>query len=186
MQISYNIMISAYITEGQFQEAAHVFQSMKNDGHIPDSLTYLALLQVYVRGQKYLEAEEVIQKMQLAGITPNHSHFNPLISAFTRNGYLEDAKRVLLNMKTAGLDPDLACCRAMIRAYVDYGVIEEGIFFFEQIRKLVKADAYILSAAVHLYNHVGEDCKAKELMCLIEREGVPFLSQLKIGSRTKA
>lgn len=158
---------------------------MKKDGHIPDSLSYLALVQAYVKGHQYTEAEDVIDMMQTTGITPSCSHFNFLISSFTRKGCVRDAERVFQNIKKAGLDPDLACCRTMLRAYMDSGLIDEGISFFEQISESVKPDAFILSAAVHLYGGMGQDSKAEELLYFMDEEGVPFLSHLKIGSRAK-
>ncbi|CAA6669601.1 unnamed protein product [Spirodela intermedia] len=184
-KISYNIMINAYATSGLYHEANSLFQSMQKDGHIPDSLSYLALVQAYVKGHQYTEAGDAIDTMQRTGITPSCSHFNFLISAFTRNGRVRDAERVFLNIKKAGLDPDLACCRSMLRAYMDCGLIDEAISFFEQISESVKPDAFILSAAAHLYGSMGQDSKAEELLHLMNEEGVPFLSHLKIGSRAK-
>ncbi|XP_078438112.1 tetratricopeptide repeat (TPR)-like superfamily protein isoform X1 [Wolffia australiana] len=184
-KISYNMMINAYATNGEYQEAENLFQSLKKDGLIPDSLSYLALIQAYVKGQKFAEAEQKIENMQIAGISLSCSHFNSLISAFIKNGRIGDAERVFFNMKQAGLAPDVACCRAMTRAYVDFGLVEEGIFFFEQIKESVKPDALILTAAVHFYARIGEYSKAEELVFLMNQENLPFLSQLKIGSRER-
>ncbi|KAK8969819.1 Pentatricopeptide repeat-containing protein [Platanthera guangdongensis] len=181
-KISYNIMINAYAIAGLHAEAENVFIEMANDGHSPDSLTYLALVRAYAQACMYYDAEKVISRMNEAEISPTCAHFNYLILALVRERRIEDAERVCAQMKRAGLNPDLACCRTMVRMYMDYGRVEKGLDFFESTSGLIKPDGFILSAAVHLYEHAEKFAEAGKVLDDINLEGLLFLKNLKVGS----
>ncbi|KAK8939147.1 Pentatricopeptide repeat-containing protein [Platanthera zijinensis] len=182
-KISYNIMINAYATAGLHAEAENVFIEMANDGHSPDSLTYLALVRAYTQACMYYEAEKVISRMNEAEISPTCAHFNYLILALVRERRIEDAERVCAQMKRAGLNPDLACCRTMVRMYMDYGRVEKGLDFFESTSGLIKPDGFILSAAVHLYEHAEKFDEAGKVLDDINLKGLLFLKNLKVGCK---
>ncbi|KAL0905350.1 hypothetical protein M5K25_023762 [Dendrobium thyrsiflorum] len=184
-KISYNTMINAYATTGLHSEAESIFKDMRRDGHSPDSISYLALLRAYTQSRRYCDAEKVISRMQEANVSPSCAHFNHLILAFAREGCIGDAERVYNSMKQTGLDPDLACCRTMMRTYIDYGLVNEGLFFFESTNGMIKPDGFILSAAVHLYEHVGKPAEAGKILDTINLEGLLFLRSLEVGSKLK-
>ncbi|THG09889.1 pentatricopeptide repeat-containing protein At5g27270 isoform X2 [Camellia sinensis] len=186
-KVSYNIMMNVYATAGLHCETKELFLAMQKDGCLPDSLTYLALVQAYTLGLKYSEAEDAIISMQKVGFPASCAHFNLLLSAFVKAGLIQEAERVYGELiSTAGLSPDLACCRTMLRGYMDYGHVKEGISLFESIRECVEPDRFIMSAAVHLYKSVGMELRADQILNSMDSLAIPFLKNLKIGSKTKA
>lgn len=185
LQVSYNIMINVYATEGLYHEVEKLFQAMQRDGFSPDSFTYLSLIQAYTKSLKYSEAEETINSMQKQGIHPSCSHFNHLLFAFSKAGLITEAKRVFKELLMAGLSPDLACYRTMLKGYMDYGCVEEGITFFEQVRESIEQDKFILSAAVHLYKYAGKELEAKSISDFMSSLRIPFLKNLEVGLKMK-
>lgn len=182
-QISYNTMINVYATAAHYHEAETLFHDMQRDGHSPDSLSYLALIRAYTEARNYRAAEDTIGKMESGEILPSRAHFNQLILAFVREGSIHDAERIYNKMKLTGLVPDLACCRTLMRGYVDYGLVNDGILFFESISGFIKPDGFILSAAIHLYELVGKETEAADVLDTMNIEGLLFLRNLRIGSK---
>lgn len=184
-KISYNIMINAYATAGLPHEAEHLFRDMERDGHSPDSLSYLALVKAHTEAHNYSEAEDIICRMKAVGISPSSAHFHHLILAFVREGSIADAERIYNQMKQTGLSPDLACCRTMMRGYLDYGLPDEGVHFFEMVNGLIKPDGFILSAAVHIYEFLGKETEAGDILDTMNIEGLVFLRNLRVGSKSR-
>ncbi|KAL1323354.1 hypothetical protein HN51_033690 [Arachis hypogaea] len=184
-KVSYNIIINVYANAGACHEAEKLFQAMQRQGCSPDSFTYLSLVQAYTQSLKYSEAEETICTMKSKGILPSCAHFNILISAFMKAGMINEAKRVYEELPTFGLIPDLICHRTMVKGYMENGCVEEGISLFESISTSIKGDTFIMSAGVHFYEAAGMKRKTEELLCLMNKMGIPFLRKLEFGSRVK-
>ncbi|KAG6738543.1 hypothetical protein POTOM_058163 [Populus tomentosa] len=179
--VSYNVMAKVYAMSGLYHEVEELFKVMEIDGCPPDSFTYLSLVQAYSESSKCLEAEETINAMQKKGIPPSCAHFKHLLYALVKDGLMVEAERVYMELLSAGLNPDLVCCRAMLRGYMDYGHVEKGIKFFEQIRESVKADRFIMSAAVHLYKSAGKKLEAEVLFESMKSLRISFLNELEVG-----
>ncbi|KAM5557934.1 pentatricopeptide repeat-containing protein [Rosa sericea] len=184
--VSYNIMMNVYATGGLYQEAEKLFKAMKQDDWLPDSFTYLSLVRAYTESLKYSEAEETINSMQEDGVYPSCSHFNLILSAFAKMGLIGEAERVYEGLLAAGLSPDAACYGTMLRGYMDYGHVEEGIKFYQQISGSIKADRFILSAAVHFYRSVGKEVEAQSVLHSMSSMGISFLESLEVGSKLKS
>lgn len=176
-------MINVYATGGLYQEAEELFKAMQRNGRTPDSFTYLSLIRVYTACLKYEKAEETIISMKKTGIYPSCAHFNLLLSAFAKEGLIGEAERVYKELVAAGLRPDVSCKQTMLRGYMDYGHVKEGIHFFEQISESVEGDRFIMSAAVHFYRSTGKEVEALNVLDSMSRLGIPFLENLKIGSK---
>lgn len=185
MQVSYNIMINAYATAGLHHEAEELFQAMRRDRCSPDSLTYLALIRAYTESSKFSEAEEIIMSMQKEGVPPSCVHFNQLLSAFAKAGFTEETEKVYRAIISAGLSPDMACYRTMLRGYLEYGHVRKGITFFEEIRKFVEPDRFIMSSAVNFYKFAGKESEAEGILDSMKSLGIPFLKNLEVGSKRK-
>ena len=181
LQVSYNIMVKVYAMSGLYHEVEDLFKAMERDGCPPDSSTYLSLVQAYSESSKCLEAEETINAMRKKGIPPSCAHFKHLLYALVKAGLMIEAERVYMELLSAGLNPDLLCCRAMLRGYMDYGHVEKGIKFFEQIRESVKADRFIMSAAVHLYKSAGKKLEAEVVFESMKNLRISFLDELEVG-----
>uniref|UniRef100_A0A6N2KM93 PROP1-like PPR domain-containing protein n=1 Tax=Salix viminalis TaxID=40686 RepID=A0A6N2KM93_SALVM len=179
--VSYNIMVKVYAMSGLYHEVEDLFKAMVRDGCPPDSSTYLSLVQAYSESSKCLEAEETINAMRKKGIPPSCAHFKHLLYALVKAGLMIEAERVYMELLSAGLNPDLLCCRAMLRGYMDYGHVEKGIKYFEQIRESVKADRFIMSAAVHLYKSAGKKLEAEAVFESMKNLRISFLDELEVG-----
>ena len=178
--------MNVYATGGLYEEAEKLFKAMKQDGWLPDSFTYLSLVRAYTESLKYSEAEKTINSMQEDGVYPSCSHFNLVLSAFAKMGLIGEAKRAYKELLAAGLNPDATCYGTMLRGFMDYGHVEEGIEFFEKISDSIKADRFILSAAVHFYKSVGNELEAQNILRSMGSMGLSFLENLEVGSKLKS
>jgi pentatricopeptide repeat protein len=180
-------MMNAYATSGRYEEAESLFREMHKEGHIPDSVTYLALVKAYTESKHYSKAEETLfHVMPKERLTPSSSHFNYLILAFIKEGSINNARRIYNQMREMGVRPNLACCRGMMRAFLELGLVEEGVSFFETLHGSVKPDSYILSAVAHLYEFLGNGHGAKNILDAINAQGLVFIGNLEVGSKRDA
>lgn len=187
LQISYNSMINACATSGLHEEAESLLSGMLKEGRNPDSVTYLALVRAYTESKHYSKAEEILfHVMPKKRLIPLPSHFNCLIFAFMKEGSINNAHRIYDQMREMGVRPNLACCRIMMRAYLEFGLVEEGISFFETLHGSVKPDSYILSAAAHLYEFVGNGIEVGKVLDAINVQGLVFIRNLEVGSKCDA
>lgn len=178
-------MITACADAKLYHEAENLLLGMQNSGFSPDSSTYLAIIRAYAEKKKYAEAEKTIVSMQKEGISPKCAHFNLLLTALTRAGLMVEADRIYRKILSSGLDPDLDSKSKMLKGYLDFGCIEEGISFFRRECSSLGLDRYLLSAAIHLYRSAGNESQADELLETMKNSGVPFLNNLKVGSKRK-
>lgn len=178
-------MMNVYSTARLPLEAEKLFETMQSDGVPPDSFTYLALVRAYTEGLKYAEAEEAIMSMRKKGIPPSCDHYNLLLLAFAKAGLTNEAESVFDKIIAAGLSPDLACYRSLLRGYMDYGHVEQGIGLYERIKEFVKADRFIMSAAVHMYKSAGMEHVAQDVLSSMNSLGISFLENLEVGLKTR-
>lgn len=179
-------MMNIYAADGLYHEAEDLLLSMRKNGCSPDSRTYLAIIRAYSQRSRYSEAEEAIASMQNEGISPSCAHFNHLLLGFTRTGLIGEADRIYRRISSTGLNPDIESKRIMLRGYLDFGHVEEGISFFERECSNVGSDRFILSAAVQFYESADNKLRAEELLDSINNMRVSFLTNLKLGSKTKS
>ncbi|KAF3792927.1 Pentatricopeptide repeat-containing protein [Nymphaea thermarum] len=182
-KISYDTMINAFAVTGLYEQAQQLFQTMQSEGYCPDTFTHLALTRAYLEGKKYLEAEEIIHVMRNKGLRPTCAYFNEIITAYSKAGLVTDAERVYVRISETGIAPDMSCYRTMLRTYMENGCLDEGISFFRSIYRTVKPDIFILSAAVHLYEHAGMKHEAEDVLELLNMHGLAFQKNLRVGRK---
>ncbi|XP_031483174.1 pentatricopeptide repeat-containing protein At5g27270 isoform X2 [Nymphaea colorata] len=182
-KISYDTMINAFAVAGLYEQAQQLFQTMQSEGYCPDTFTHLALTRAYLEGKKYLEAEEIIHVMRNKGLRPTCAYFNEIITAYSKAGLVTDAERVYVRISETGIAPDISCYRTMLRTYMENGCLDEGISFFRSIYRTVKPDIFILSAAVHLYEHAGMKHEAEDVLEFLNMHGLAFQKNLRVGRK---
>lgn len=67
--------------------------------------------------------------------------------------------------------------------YVENGCFDEGISFFRSIYQTVMPDIFILSAAVHLYQHAGMKQEAEDILEFLNMHGLAFQNNMRVGRR---
>ncbi|XP_058092609.1 pentatricopeptide repeat-containing protein At3g03580-like [Magnolia sinica] len=98
-QSSWNVMIAACGMNGQGEEACLLLTRMEEDGHKPNSITFISLLSscshsgMVDKGCEYFDL--MVKKH---GIQPGPEHYTCMIDMFGRAGRLEEAYRLIERM----------------------------------------------------------------------------------------
>lgn len=128
--VSWNVMISAYLREGQGEEALQLFDSMQHKGITPTKVTYICMLSACVN-----EGSLVIGKLLHARISASRFQADvvvctALLNMYGRCGSMEDACRTFYCIE----DRDVISWNAMIEAYHDHGLYKESFALSSQMQ----------------------------------------------------
>ncbi|KAL0909036.1 hypothetical protein M5K25_023558 [Dendrobium thyrsiflorum] len=120
--LSWNSMISAFVSTGSTEPALDLLRSMASVGYEPDIVTWNTILDGYCRVGRFAEAVEIFNQMT----EPNVVSYTIMIVGHARSGNHEAALGIFRRMASGGaVPPDqdtlscvVACCRhvAAVRA----------------------------------------------------------------------
>ncbi|KAL3827995.1 hypothetical protein ACJIZ3_016797 [Penstemon smallii] len=124
--VLWNLMISAYATNGMGKEALSVFGEMQSAGVTPSTYTFVAALQA---------CEELLVGMQLHALLMKYCLYfdryvaNALVVMYSRCCRTDEATRVFFDMGQR----DNVSWNSMLSAYVQNGLYDESLDFFREI-----------------------------------------------------
>ncbi|MCO5611263.1 hypothetical protein L7F22_065515 [Adiantum nelumboides] len=97
---AWSSMIAAYGQKGLGEEALAVFTQMRQEGALPDKITFVSVLSACSHAGLVHDACEYFTLMQDGyGIAPMVDHYNCMIDLLGRSGQLDEAEKLILNMK---------------------------------------------------------------------------------------
>ncbi|KAK4482298.1 hypothetical protein RD792_009451 [Penstemon davidsonii] len=124
--VLWNLMISAYATNGMGEEALSVFGEMQSARVTPSTYTFVAALQA---------CEEPLVGMQLHALLTKYCLYfdryvaNALVVMYSKCGRTDEATRVFSDMG----ERDNVSWNTMLSAYVQNGLYDESLEFFHEI-----------------------------------------------------
>ncbi|XP_020586611.1 putative pentatricopeptide repeat-containing protein At1g03510 [Phalaenopsis equestris] len=113
--LSWNSMISVFVSAGSTDPALELFRSMASDGYEPDIVTWNTILDGYCRAGRCAEAVEIFNRVK----DPNVVSYTTIILGHARSGNHDAAIGIFRRMVSGGaVSPDqdmlscvVACCR---------------------------------------------------------------------------
>ena len=119
--------MGAYAVHGMSGTALSVLGDIKQNGIIPDVVSYTCLLNSYGRSRQPGKAKEVFLMMRKERRKPNVVTYNALIDAYGSNGFLAEAVEIFRQMEQDGIKPNVvsvctllaACSRSKKKVNVD-------------------------------------------------------------------
>jgi pentatricopeptide repeat protein len=117
-RVTYNLAMNTCYRLGQYDRARYYLEAMKNDGHEPDSWTYVEMLK--------LIADPEAMELYLVGSipSPNIFHYNIVLQAWAKNKRLPALVDLMGRMKNHGVPADVNTYTCAIVAFTTSGQAE--------------------------------------------------------------
>ena len=96
----------ALTSNGKFDEAAEIVQTMRDQGHQPDNVTYSQLVYGLCKADKLEDARKVLDEMEAEGCVPDLKTWTLLIQGYCSAGDVDRAVQYFTEMIEKGLDAD--------------------------------------------------------------------------------
>jgi len=110
---TWNVLISAYVMNGQAEEALTVFYRMIFEDYKPDDVTFLAVLSACFQQGLVDEGQSHFRSMKEEfGLEPRIEHYGLMVDLLGRSGQLDEAMELI---RTMPLKPDPTIWRALLR-----------------------------------------------------------------------
>ncbi|KAL6575279.1 hypothetical protein OROMI_012564 [Orobanche minor] len=151
--VMWSSMIAGYSwSRNSAREAFRLFNEMRMEGIIPNSVTLLALISTCTSLLSLCDGCVVHGYSLKSGLSSDVFVQNALINMYTKCGSLRDGVQVFHEMTTR----DCISWSALISAYGLHGDAEEALnVFYEMQRSGIKADGVIYLAVLSTCNHAG-------------------------------
>lgn len=157
--ILWTAMISGYAQNGRGHESLELFDSMLDQGFVPDHICFTSVLiacnhaGLLERGVAYFD-----QMTSVHNLIPRLDQYGCLIDLYTRKGHLRKAKEIIEGMP---FEPNTVMWSSFLRSCKVYGEIELALVAAKELLKMEPHSVvpYITLARVYagagLWNEVG-------------------------------
>ncbi|KAK9081932.1 hypothetical protein Syun_030914 [Stephania yunnanensis] len=122
--VVWNMMVSGYASNGDFEQALKCFEDMKLAGVMPDRVTWNSIIAgtVDVARRKF----NLIKEKDLIS-------WNSILAGYAMGGCHEEAILLLNEMKALGFVPDIITWNGLITGFTKTGDGNKGLHFFFRI-----------------------------------------------------
>ncbi|KQK11731.1 pentatricopeptide repeat-containing protein At3g48250, chloroplastic [Brachypodium distachyon] len=123
----------ALTSNGRFDEAAEVMESMRSEGHQPDNITYSQLVFGLCKANKCDEARKVLVEMENEGCAPDLKTWTMLIQGHCTAGEVDKALQYLTEMIENNLDADADLLDVMVRGLCNQDKVDAAYTLFVEM-----------------------------------------------------
>ena len=99
-------MLSAYVNASDMEGAEKFFRRLKQDGFVPNVITYGTLIKGYAKVNNLEKMMEIYDKMRVNGIKPNQTIFTTIMDEYGKNKDFDSAVVWYKEMESCGFPPD--------------------------------------------------------------------------------
>ncbi|KAM3751034.1 hypothetical protein ACB098_04G078600 [Castanea mollissima] len=113
-----NSVLSCLVRNGKFDSSIKMFHQMKQDGLMPDVVTYSTLLAGCIKVKHgYSKALELVRELRHSGLHMDSVIYGTLLAICASNTKLEEAESYFNQMKDEGHSPNLFHYSSLLNAY---------------------------------------------------------------------
>ncbi|XP_058188041.1 putative pentatricopeptide repeat-containing protein At2g01510 [Rhododendron vialii] len=175
--ISYNIIITGYAWDGQYEESLHLFHELQDTRFDRRQFPFATMLSI---AANTLDLDMGRQIHSQAIVTTAENEFlvgNSLVDMYAKCGRFEEAHGVFANLAYRNSVP----WTAMISAYIQKGLPEEGLNLFKDMsRASVSPDQATFASVLRASANLASLQLGKQFHSCIIRSG--FMSNVFSGS----
>ncbi|XP_052171924.1 pentatricopeptide repeat-containing protein At1g26900, mitochondrial [Diospyros lotus] len=161
---SWTAMISGFGMHGQAKNAIAFFQRMKEEGHRPNEVTFLAVLSACSHAGLVKEGMSCFESMvQDYGFTPKAEHYGCIVDLLGRAGLLEEAYKLIEGLT---IEADATAWRTLLAACRVHGNVSLG----KHVKKLLEnifeehpADSIVLLSTCAIAGRLPDNVSMQEI-----------------------
>ncbi|VVA96946.1 unnamed protein product [Arabis nemorensis] len=168
--VCWTCLLSGYVKAGLPEEAVIVFEKMRDEGHRPDHLAFVAVINTYISLGKLKDARLLFGEMP----SPDVVAWNVMISGHGKRGCEAVAIEYFLNMRKSGVKSTRSTLGSVLSAIglvanLDLGLVVHA----EAIKQGLASNIYVGSSLVSMYSKCEKmEAAAKVFESLEERNDV--------------
>ncbi|XP_050203571.1 pentatricopeptide repeat-containing protein At5g27110 [Mercurialis annua] len=150
--VSWNIMISGYVSVGDYFKTIGLFDEMKGAKIKPDAVTFSTVLSACSQLAALVKGKEIHNCVEEQGLETNEIVMGALLDMYAKCGAVDEALNVFNKLP----EKDLISWTSMITAYGSHGQAFEALKLFEDMQQSdVKPDAVTFIAVLSACGHAG-------------------------------
>ncbi|XP_058724901.1 pentatricopeptide repeat-containing protein At5g27110 [Vicia villosa] len=150
--VSWNVMISGYVTEGKLFEALGLFSEMRQSSVEPDAITFTSVLAACSQLAALEKGREIHNLIVERNLGNNEVLMGALLDMYAKCGAVEEAFGVFKCLP----ERDLVSWTSMITAYGSHGRVYEALeLFAKMLLSNVKPDRVTFLAILSACSHAG-------------------------------
>ncbi|KAJ1435010.1 Tetratricopeptide-like helical domain superfamily [Sesbania bispinosa] len=168
-----NSVLSCLIKKGKFDTAIKLFQQMKEDGLVPDVVTYSTLLAGCIKVKHgYPKALELIQELQDNKLRMDDVIYGAILAVCASNSKWEEAEFYFNQMKDGGHSPNVYHYSSLLNAYSACGNYKKADTLIQNMKSEgLVPNKVILTTLLKVYVRGGLFEKSRELLAELESLG---------------
>ncbi|WJX09795.1 choline-phosphate cytidylyltransferase [Trifolium repens] len=150
--VSWNVMISGYVTEGKLFEALALFSKMRQSFVVPDAITFTSVLAACSQLAALEKGKEIHILIVERNLGNNEVVMGALLDMYAKCGAVDEAFGVFKCLP----ERDLVSWTSMITAYGSHGRVYEALeLFAKMLLSNVKPDRVTFLAILSACSHAG-------------------------------
>lgn len=166
-------IIDAFAVKGLWEEAEHIFFSIRGDANNKDIMEYNVMVKAYGRAKQYDRVSSLLESMEESGVSPDECTYNSLIQMFSVGGFPHKAKKLLVKMKDSGFEPKCETYSAVIRSYSRHCLVPEAIGLFNEMKSSgVELNIVVYGLLIDMFAETGNIKEALHYSNLLEESGI--------------
>nr|XP_043632391.1 pentatricopeptide repeat-containing protein At3g29230 [Erigeron canadensis] len=167
--VSWNAMIHGLAMHGHGDEALELFLKMKEEGFVPDKVTFVGVLCACTHGGFVDEGIQYFYTMERDyGIPPEIEHYGCVIDLLGRGGRLQEAFRLV---RTMPVEPNVIIWGALLGACRLYNAVELAQDVLEHLIKLEPQNAGNYSTLSNIYAATGNWANVADVRLKMKNTG---------------
>ncbi|KAA8530405.1 hypothetical protein F0562_005114 [Nyssa sinensis] len=152
--VSWNAMIQGLAMHGHGKKALQLFSIMKQEGFVPDKVTFVGVLCACTHAGFVNEGLQYFHTMERDyGLVPEIEHYGCMIDLLGRGGRLMEAFRLVHSMP---LEPNAIIWGTLLRACRMHNAVEPARKVLDQLVKLEPNDTGNFSMLSNIYAAAGD------------------------------
>ncbi|KAF2532765.1 hypothetical protein F2Q70_00032250 [Brassica cretica] len=149
---SWNVMISGYVSVGNWFKAIEVYDQMVSVGVKPDAVTFISVLPACSQLAVLEKGKQIHLSIIESRLETDELLMGALLDMYSKCGDVKEASRIFKSMP----EKDVVSWTVMISAYGSHGQPREAFDRFDEMQKLgVRPDGVTFLAVLSACGHAG-------------------------------
>ncbi|MQL94867.1 hypothetical protein Taro_027537, partial [Colocasia esculenta] len=168
-----NSLLGCMLKNGKFESCIKLFNQIKDDGLVPDLVTYSTLLAGCIKVEHgYSKALQLVKELENRGLQMDSVIYGTLLAICASNNLCEEAEGFFHQMKAEGLSPNLFHYSSLLNAYSVDGNCKKAEILVKDMKSAgLVPNKVILTTLMKVYVRGGLFDKSRELLIELDHLG---------------